>query len=55
MPCRPLFIVNDDQKLAIKKKHIFKIKNSGPGQEYEWDNLLVDGLIEFIDTEVRRT
>lgn len=52
--CRPLFIVNDDQKLAIKKKHIFKIKNQAT-ESYEWENLLIDGLIEYIDTEEEET
>jgi DNA-directed RNA polymerase II subunit RPB2 len=54
--CRPLFIVGDDQKLAIKRKHIFKIKQQqSDDNRYEWENLLIDGLIEFIDTEEEET
>jgi DNA-directed RNA polymerase II subunit RPB2 len=53
---RPLFIVNN-QKLAIKRKHIFQLKSSNQGltEKYGWDQLLLDGLIEFIDTEEEET
>ena len=54
--CRPLFIVGDDQKLVIKKKHIFQInEQQQDGEAYGWDNLLIDGLLEFIDTEEEET
>lgn len=54
---RPLFIVTDDQKLAIKKRHITKLQDSGVDgcPTYEWNHLLIDGLIEFIDTEEEET
>ena len=49
--CRPLFIVNDQQKLAIKKKHIMMVKN----KVKEFDELLCEGVIEYIDTEEEET
>lgn len=60
---RPLFIVGDDQKLIIKKSHIAKLKhldmygNQLPDDEskYGWENLLADGLAEFVDTEEEET
>lgn len=52
---RPLFIVKD-QKLAIKKKHINKLQNLGfEDNEYGWTQLLLDGLVEYIDTEEEET
>mmetsp|Transcript_2822 Transcript_2822/g.2481 ORF Transcript_2822/g.2481 Transcript_2822/m.2481 type:complete len:754 (-) Transcript_2822:1730-3991(-) len=60
---RPLFIVGEDQKLVIKKTHVQKLKNSELNlssedidlneekEEYGWNNLLAEGLIEYIDTE----
>jgi DNA-directed RNA polymerase II subunit RPB2 len=60
---RPLFIVGNDQKLIIKKSHINRLKgfdlqgNLLPDEQqgYGWDNLLADGLIEYIDTEEEET
>ena len=51
---RPLFIVGDDQKLAIKKKHILKLNNSVDG-DYTFSHLLGGGIIELIDTEEEET
>ena len=66
---RPLFIVGTDQKLVIKKSHIYKIQNShinvagadlglGAGQQaakFGWDDILQNGLAEYIDTEEEET
>lgn len=61
---RPLFIVGDDQKLVIKKSHINRLKGVDAEGEplaveddnkYGWDNLLGDGLVEYIDTEEEET
>lgn len=45
--CRPLFIVNDDNELEIKKTHIRKIQQG----RMVWNDLINHGLIEYIDTE----
>ena len=41
---RPLFIVGEDQKLTIKKKHIYKIRNSrgNASGEYGWHDVLYE-------------
>lgn len=41
---RPLFIVGDDQKLTIKKSHIYKIRNSrgNVSGEYGWHDVLYE-------------
>eukprot|EP00472_Partenskyella_glossopodia_P014116 CAMPEP_0197530064 /NCGR_PEP_ID=MMETSP1318-20131121/30496_1 /TAXON_ID=552666 /ORGANISM="Partenskyella glossopodia, Strain RCC365" /LENGTH=1189 /DNA_ID=CAMNT_0043085741 /DNA_START=233 /DNA_END=3802 /DNA_ORIENTATION=- len=52
--CRPLFIVSDDNRLLIKRsKHLQWLRDgeTPDGMLYKWDNLLKDGLIEYIDTE----
>ena len=53
--CRPLFVVKDGQpqRLAIKRKHIAKLHDRNSG--YRWSDLLLDGLVEFIDTEEEET
>ncbi|KAI0082095.1 DNA-dependent RNA polymerase II second largest subunit [Panus rudis PR-1116 ss-1] len=54
--CRPLFIV-EDQQLLIQKKHIQWVSRGkdATGQEYVWDNLIRDGLIELLDAEEEET
>ena len=41
---RPLFIVGEDQKLTIKKSHIYKIRNSrgNVSGEYGWHDVLYE-------------
>jgi DNA-directed RNA polymerase II subunit RPB2 len=50
---RPLFVVDDEQKLAIRKSHIMKMKDDTV--EYGWSNLVFEGLVEFVDTEEEET
>lgn len=50
--CRPLFIVNDDQKLAIKTHHIIQLKDD---PSYGWFQLVHDGLVEYVDVEEEET
>jgi DNA-directed RNA polymerase II subunit RPB2 len=50
--CRPLFIVKD-QILKIKQKHIKKLTNED--ENYGWNGLLKDGVVELIDTEEEET
>lgn len=49
--CRPLFIVTEDQKLALKKKHIHRLREENMG----WTDLLLNGLVEYIDCEEEET
>ena len=55
--CRPLFIVGDDQKLAIKATHDrLRVGSGDPDAEgYGWSNPLAEGLIEYVDTEEEET
>jgi DNA-directed RNA polymerase II subunit RPB2 len=55
--CRPLFIVDDEQQLAITKKQIRQIasKQDENGEEYGWDNLVREGVIEYLDAEEEET
>lgn len=50
---RPLFIVGEDQKLLIKKGHIAKMQQSD--NKYKWEDILNDGLVEYIDPEEEET
>ena len=43
--CRPLFIV-ENNKIKIKEDKIEKLRKN----EYTWNNMLLDGVIEYIDT-----
>ncbi|KAL7435553.1 hypothetical protein ACHAXM_004712 [Skeletonema potamos] len=53
--CRPLFIVND-MELAIKKRHISALQGISPDQKkLTWTDLLMEGLVEYIDTEEEET
>ncbi|MEW5307138.1 MAG: hypothetical protein WDW38_002209 [Sanguina aurantia] len=49
---RPLYIVHD-QQLLIKRGHITKLGDES--DNYNWQNLVVDGLVEYIDTEEEET
>ncbi|GAX22919.1 DNA-directed RNA polymerase II subunit RPB2 [Fistulifera solaris] len=53
--CRPLFIVHD-QQLAIKKSHIVQLQGLNPNEKrLTWTDLLMEGLVEYIDTEEEET
>lgn len=49
--CRPLFIVTQEQTLALNKDHVNQIYE----KEASWDMLLREGVIEYIDTEEEET
>jgi DNA-directed RNA polymerase II subunit RPB2 len=54
--CRPLFIV-ENQQLALQKKHI-KWLNQGyddNGEEFKWEQLIKNGIIELLDAEEEET
>ncbi|XP_075213798.1 DNA-directed RNA polymerase II subunit RPB2-like isoform X2 [Lycorma delicatula] len=46
--CRPLLIVENGQ-LLLKKKHIENLKEKEYSPSYGWQNLLSNGLVEYID------
>jgi DNA-directed RNA polymerase II subunit RPB2 len=53
--CRPLFVVHD-QQLAIKKHHIMQLQGINPNEKkLSWTDLLMEGLVEYIDTEEEET
>eukprot|EP01087_Luapelamoeba_hula_P007555 TRINITY_DN1846_c2_g1_i1.p1 TRINITY_DN1846_c2_g1~~TRINITY_DN1846_c2_g1_i1.p1 ORF type:complete len:1191 (-),score=165.77 TRINITY_DN1846_c2_g1_i1:149-3694(-) len=58
--CRPLYVV-DNQRLVIKKSHIRQMQKSqqegeGEGGEgFGWEQVIVEGLVELIDTEEEET
>eukprot|EP01133_Synstelium_polycarpum_P003771 gene3771-4348_t len=49
--CRPLFVV-EDNKLTIKKSHIQTLQQN---TDYNWMDLITEGLVEYIDTEEEET
>ena len=53
--CRPLFIV-ENQQLKIKKSHIMQLQQHTAEQKrLTWVDLLMEGLVEYIDTEEEET
>lgn len=53
--CRPLFIV-ENQQLKIKKSHIMQLQQHSADQKrLTWADLLMEGLVEYIDTEEEET
>ena len=53
--CRPLFIV-ENQQLKIKKSHIMQLQQHTAEQKrLTWADLLMEGLVEYIDTEEEET
>jgi len=54
--CRPLFVVGENQDLAVKKNHILQLQGILPDQKkLTWTDLLMEGLVEYIDTEEEET
>jgi DNA-directed RNA polymerase II subunit RPB2 len=49
--CRPLFTV-ENKKLLMKRSHIEKLRSD---EDYNWDCLLAEGVIEYIDCEEEET
>lgn len=54
---RPLFIVNDDQSLVITKNMIFRLGDNESGDQVsaDWNDLLRNGMVEYLDTEEEET
>jgi len=51
--CRPLLIVGEDQKLVVKKRHIIRMLKQD--SEMGWEQLLLSGMIELLDSEEEET
>jgi DNA-directed RNA polymerase II subunit RPB2 len=53
--CRPLFVVQD-QQMVIKKHHIMQLQGIDPNvKKMTWTDLLMEGIVEYIDTEEEET
>jgi DNA-directed RNA polymerase II subunit RPB2 len=52
--CRPLFVVQD-QQLLIKKHHIMQLQGLNGEKKLTWTDLLMEGIVEYIDTEEEET
>lgn len=53
--CRPLFVVHE-QQLCIKKHHVMQLQGINPDQpKLTWTDLLMEGIVEYIDTEEEET
>lgn len=54
---RPLFIVEEDNALALRKEHVNWI-NEGvddQGNEFRWQQLVDNGIVEYLDAEEEET
>lgn len=54
--CRPLLIV-ENGKLALKRRHIEKLKDRENASEFSWSDLVAGGVVELIDAlgKIRKT
>lgn len=50
--CRPLFLV-DDQQLRLNRHHLARLAD--PSDNYTWNNLISDGIIEYLDAAEEET
>lgn len=50
---RPLYVVEDNE-IKVQVPHLKRLKRAEIGaDEYGWENLLEEGLVEYIDTQAR--
>ncbi|CAB3402953.1 unnamed protein product [Caenorhabditis bovis] len=52
--CRPLLIV-EEQKLALKRKHIDMLKDNDEAHKFSWSDLVGGGVVELIDSMEEET
>ncbi|KAI6120594.1 DNA-directed RNA polymerase II, subunit 2 [Pisolithus croceorrhizus] len=55
--CRPLFIV-ENQQLVLQKKHIKWLSQGyrdDDGEEFKWEHLVKNGIVELLDAEEEET
>jgi DNA-directed RNA polymerase II subunit RPB2 len=55
--CRPLFIVEEDMNLALKRHHLNWIGNGQDDEEnpFRWQQLVDNGIVEYLDAEEEET
>lgn len=55
--CRPLFIVEEDQSLALKKHHVQYLAEGrdDEDQPFKWQQLVNNGIVELLDAEEEET
>lgn len=55
--CRPLFIVEDDMQLALRKDHIQWLTDGvdDQGEPFRWEQLVTSGVVEYLDAEEEET
>jgi len=55
--CRPLFIIGENNRMEMRRSHLNWLKKGKKpkGSDFVWENLLREGLIEYIDTEEEET
>uniref|UniRef100_A0A915EJ38 DNA-directed RNA polymerase subunit beta n=1 Tax=Ditylenchus dipsaci TaxID=166011 RepID=A0A915EJ38_9BILA len=53
--CRPLLIVDENKKLALKRRHIDSLKERESGVNYSWSDLVAGGVVELIDAMEEET
>ncbi|KAI9149844.1 DNA-dependent RNA polymerase II [Blastocladiella emersonii ATCC 22665] len=46
---RPLFVVHEDQHLLLRNEHVVRLMDEM--DEYGWEDLLHEGIVEYMDTE----
>ncbi|CAG9460853.1 unnamed protein product [Pedinophyceae sp. YPF-701] len=51
---RPLFIVGEGQQLLIRRTHINRLLDA-EASGYKWEDLMAEGLVEFVDVEEEDT
>ncbi|CAO3591342.1 unnamed protein product [Absidia cylindrospora] len=50
--CRPLFLV-DNQQLRMSRDTLERLQD--PEDEYHWQNLVADGIVEYVDADEEET
>ncbi|KAJ1508000.1 DNA-dependent RNA polymerase II [Coelomomyces lativittatus] len=53
--CRPLFVVDENQRLVLKPEHIDKLLLEDETNRWYWDDLVKNGIVEYLDTEEEET
>ncbi|KAI8374826.1 DNA-directed RNA polymerase II subunit RPB2 [Blakeslea trispora] len=50
--CRPLFLV-ENQQLKLNREHIIRLQDTE--DDYAWQNLIADGVVEYVDADEEET
>lgn len=54
---RPLFIVDDDMSMRVKRQHVDWLREgvNDQGKPFRWENMVSSGLIEYLDADEEET